>query len=632
MIRPLVPSRRRSGQKSAELAIVLLVLGDYGRVERGLAETLRSIEVEDRPYDLVLAFDGPGWRTCPLVQQISHRFEVAASVTIEPRADHPAVLANQALGYVETPYVTFLWPGARHDPLLAYGVLKALKDAEDAGLAFCRGKATPGAGFRSDWLGLIHYGHLQIADLVSLHGTIFDTGRVKEVGGFDPDPRFQRFPGWELTVRMARQCSIVHVPPRVARAEADPDATPTPPTRARWEWDEFPFARTLPAARDEVHHALVRDDRTGGLAPVPPSAPLSVAEAHRPIRVTVVGGVWEPAHNQLCFYNYFETPPGRADFLWKAVFDFEAGDSDLAESDLVILSRPRHENVRAILDVCEERRIPTLSMIDDNWFVVARDWPQYKAIFSPGRPDYEMFLEALRRSTATVVYNPVLRKHVERYARRVFELDVNIRLDHFGRSFVSDSDRDPDRPFLVGYAGTPRVDDAAFVGLSQFLELHPECRGLFFGMTIPEPLEPLVRSGRVTFAKYTSYLVYARTISGLAPDVLLAPLDDSEFTRSKCYNKFLEITACGATGIYSELEPYTRVVEHGRTGAFVPRADNERADAWRWALEDLYQDRRRCREMHRQALTLVGERFETSRRYADFLEMVRWLVGRGSVG
>lgn len=54
-------------------------------------------------------------------------------------------------------------------------------------------------------------------------------------------------------------------------------------------------------------------------------------------------------------------------------------------------------------------------------------------------------------------------------------------------------------------------------------------------------------------------------------DIGLAPINDDEFSKCKYYNKYIEYTLTGVTGVYSNTEPYTFVVKNGENGIL---ADN----------------------------------------------------------
>lgn len=62
------------------------------------------------------------------------------------------------------------------------------------------------------------------------------------------------------------------------------------------------------------------------------------------------------------------------------------------------------------------------------------------------------------------------------------------------------------------------------------------------------------------------YADYVRVMNTKAFDIGIAPLIDNDFNRCKSYMKYLEYSAMGAVGVYSNLEPYLDVVEPGVNG------------------------------------------------------------------
>ena len=81
-----------------------------------------------------------------------------------------------------------------------------------------------------------------------------------------------------------------------------------------------------------------------------------------------------------------------------------------------------------MLDYCQRQSIPTLYMIDDNWFSVGKDWPDlYASIFAPGLPEFEMFLTCLRTCDAVMVFSNVLAEDVRPYANQVMCLPANVQ-------------------------------------------------------------------------------------------------------------------------------------------------------------------------------------------------------------
>lgn len=86
-----------------------------------------------------------------------------------------------------------------------------------------------------------------------------------------------------------------------------------------------------------------------------------------------------------------------------------------------------------------------------------------------------------------------------------------------------------------------------------FVSVHPNCDGM-------EKLIP------VSYVKGMPLNEYRRYMEEQKFDIGISPLECNEFSKCKYFNKYLEYTLSGIVGIYSNVEPYTDVVEDGYNG------------------------------------------------------------------
>lgn len=626
---------RTAGKRHGRVDVELLVWigGDAELVAEALAETLDSLAAAGPETALTFLIDGPEWER--RVRPLLGRFPERREIVLERETSLPALAYSLALAAPGPPWAGFLWPGCRLDPdglrgLLAAGTAQAA-DLVHGELA---------AGMPPE-VGLpLQHGWLQILDPVRWDGCLLARRAFQAAGPLASSPVFQRLFAWDYLRRLSR-----------AGARLVPAPVPRPV--GRWTWPLFPFRhlfleepnllrRCLPAetgGAEEVRWAdLPPEERRrlrkaletwhrnvgaigaiglGRPAALPAELPGPGEPGRWPLRVLVLGGPYEHHHNQLTFYGFFDRLRGQGYLSWQAGLYSRCWPEDLDAHDLVVFTRPRYPECTALLDRCRKRRIPTLVMMDDNWIAAGREFPRYAALFSPGQPAFEVFLGALRRATAVLCFNPVLEEDLRPYARRVFRIPHNIQLEHFPLQPV------PERPgLLVGYAGSPRFESAGFHALARFVEERPDVRLFVMAHQIPEELAAIARE-RIEFHPFTlSYIDYARAISAARPDILLAPLDDSRFSASKCPNKFLEIAAVEAAGIYSRLPPYTQFVRDGETGLLV---DNDEA-SWREALERLYRDPALRRRLGEQARREADERYSSRTLLPDFLGVLQEVI------
>lgn len=90
-------------------------------------------------------------------------------------------------------------------------------------------------------------------------------------------------------------------------------------------------------------------------------------------------------------------------------------------------------------------------------------------------------------------------------------------------------------------------------------------------------------------------------------DIGLAPLHDSNFNKCKYYNKFLEYTLVGTTGIFSDCEPYTLIVKDRENGLL---AENT-PEGWYRAICEAVDDSSLRKSCLDSAVRLLETRFSS---------------------
>jgi glycosyltransferase involved in cell wall biosynthesis len=363
----------------------------------------------------------------------------------------------------------------------------------------------------------------------------------------------------------------------------------------------YPSWRLLPVGLQEVFHQLL-------------------ARLGRPLEIIVVGGVNEPAHNQLCFFNFFAQMHNWGAVNWRAVLDERATAEDLAACDLVIFSRVRNTNGVALMAECINRRIRTLYMLDDNWFWLGREWDEYAPIFSPGAEPYENFLTLVRQADVVLTYRDSLADDLRPYAKRVVTLPTNVDLSVFARKQMK---ANSSRRKKIGYVGSLRKNMVAFEALVKIVRSRNDVDIFVMSNSLPEEFSGLPAE-RVHFEPYQfNYAAYAATVVAAAPDVLVAPVGRTRFEASKCPNKFLEISAAGAAGVYSNAEPYTTYVRDGETGLFA----DDTAEAWVAAITRLLDDPQLRTNISSAARSHVSAEFDTAAVLPRFTAVLLDAVG-----
>lgn len=586
------------------ISAVVPIIGDYLQIYQQVWELIDDISTgysfQSGWLELILVLHGDGWlRNLPFASLVASGVKI---VSVEDGEELPAVLFNRGALDAQGEYLAFAWPGIEFSPWLSCLERMSAEVAARPGAIILAGRPAS-INMREESLhswkcrdtdGVppgYHGGWLEMLDYVPMLSSLVSRKYFHRVGAFSCSPLLQRGFWWEFTVRTGRTESIELV-----------DAVSP---EGQWSWGNFPLENDLPLSGDLIARRVVRcsgyprevmcecdwDDVEGFSVDLPGTSRrylkrllrewmpdrkglsprncvdenlLVSQEGASPLRVLVLGGLNEPAHNQLCFFNYFTLLEGQGVLTWRTILDTAAHPVDLLKADLVIFSRVKSEQGCRLVDYCKENQIPTVYMLDDNWFSVRKDWPEYASIFAPGAPLYEQFMYCLARVDQVLTYNKVLAEDLRPHSRRLDILPTNIDLSLFPEVV-----RHGGRRLRVGYVGSLRKEDSAFIALTELAKERDDFDVFVMSGAIPDALHDLPRH-RLIYQPYVfGYRRYAQVLCAAIPDILLAPLENTRTDASKCPNKYLEITAVGAVGIYSHTAPYDQYINSGQNGMLV---------------------------------------------------------------
>jgi glycosyltransferase involved in cell wall biosynthesis len=150
----------------------------------------------------------------------------------------------------------------------------------------------------------------------------------------------------------------------------------------------------------------------------------------------------------------------------------------------------------------------------------------------------------------------------------------------------------PGSPKVIGYMGTG-THDKDIMMIAQALravmrrsDVELQIVGGFLDPAITEffaglPVRYLDNKGGQEYPSFIRWMV-----ANARWDLAIAPLDATPFTMCKSDLKFLDYSALGVAGVYSQVRPYEEGVEHLETGYLAPNS----VDAWSEALERLLND------------------------------------------
>lgn len=638
------------------LTVVALLTGDHVRLAAAAKQFLFDLGYyaaregfTSRQIECLLVADGPAWGAVSAEANV----ERSRVLALPTETHHPGAMLNHALDAVTTPW------------LCVFGITTEVStwvanlDKWDTPLDTCttammagyrsavegrRVQNRPGEshrvhqddGFSSDY----PHAWLQMLDLVPMSNAMVSIDALRKMGGATTAPSLQRMWWWELCLRASRVAPIRSLP-----------IDPAPGV----DWHQYPFAEEHAATIDANLHALMRIEAEAGrvqpareeeCAPVPGAAsPVAdalmglsdplwrtltpelrqrvltdvakvVAKKGRALRIAVLGGVNEPAHNQLCFFNYFALMRDWGVASWRAWLDERATIEELSGYDLVVFSRVRSDHGLELMRECKSRGIATLYMIDDNWFWLGREWQEYARVFAPGAAPYDNFLACVQLADVTLTYSQPLAEDLAPHAKRVALLPTNVDTRAFApQPGVMTKAKTRTR---IGYVGSLRKNMLAFDALVQVAQQRDDVDVFVMSNALPPEFAALP-ADRVHFEPYQfNYAAYAATVMRVAPDVLVAPVGRTRFEASKCPNKYLEISACGAAGVYSRAEPYLGFITENERGLFA----GDDVGEWVAAINRLIDDAALRRRIQGNAFQHVKTAFDTRAVLPQWLDMM----------
>lgn len=244
----------------------------------------------------------------------------------------------------------------------------------------------------------------------------------------------------------------------------------------------------------------------------------------------------------------------------------------------------RGKSYEQILALARQTGKPVIYDLDDLLLELPEDHPDrlsyyYEAALLP-------MVRALVEADLVTVSTPMLREYALRFNSRVRVLP-NYLDESIWKLKAPKTPGEAASPLVLAYVGGPsHTPDLAMIAKSlrtlaqrygSRIRLH------FLGCRAPLELldEPNVSwQASPTF----EYVKFAEFLAAQDYDLCTAPLKDNLFNRCKSAVKYLEYTAIGVPGVYSDLEPYRQAVRHGENGLLAASSE-----AWEEQLSRLIE-------------------------------------------
>ncbi|PKM50475.1 MAG: hypothetical protein CVV02_11080 [Firmicutes bacterium HGW-Firmicutes-7] len=303
---------------------------------------------------------------------------------------------------------------------------------------------------------------------------------------------------------------------------------------------------------------------------------------NKPYKIGIVSDMNDSTQVQVYLLNFFEKLSKKVS--WRKFHEQNLNISELNGYDLIFFVRSRSEQAVKAAQFCYKKDINTVYILDENWICETETYPELKAQRGINTSFYQNFILLISTMDYVLLYNDLLWQDVSEYTNQIILLSYNINLEFFKKRNIKNNSNN----IRIGYVGSNSIlpfCDPAFNALKRIMDKYEEVNLYFHGMVLPEIFEKY--SNRITMKSYeVDYAKYTKDLSEAHCDIMVSPLGNTRYLNSKCPYKYLDITAAGAVGIYTNTELYNNLIINEENGLIIENEEEQ----WFFALESLICD------------------------------------------
>lgn len=312
------------------------------------------------------------------------------------------------------------------------------------------------------------------------------------------------------------------------------------------------------------------------------------------------------------------------DVVWAAKQDSAGFSFDLEvahKADLIIIQRhfPAAFTERALRSILR-LKVPIIYDLDDAFLDVSSVHPHHKILSE--RVPYIRWL--LKEADLISVSTKPLQESLKKYTTRPIVVQPN--LVDWTLFDKPASQRINQFNFLISGTATHQGDWSIIEEpLAEILNVYKkDVNAIFFG-EIPHKFSNHPSARLINFQP--DYASYATCLRELDIHAALTPLEDTKFNRCKSNIKWLEYSAAGISGIFSDITPYNSSIKNGETGLLVRNS----ADAWFHGMKQLLENPEAASAMIVNARGEVREHYSIQASSDAYAAVFNDLIGQKHV-
>jgi GT2 family glycosyltransferase/glycosyltransferase involved in cell wall biosynthesis len=312
-----------------------------------------------------------------------------------------------------------------------------------------------------------------------------------------------------------------------------------------------------------------------------------------------------------CAHYRITSPLGhlsrQIDIIWNEDFspkNIATFEKNAQKADIILVQRFFPSRTTAnFIDYLFSLNKPVIYEIDDLLTEIPADNPNHR--WSLDRRNF--IYDTIKRASAVTVSTNCLKDHFAKYNKNIFILPNYIDTNIWNRG---SSAKRISKKLRIGYAGSGthykdlQLIESALYSISA--KFSNRVSFIFFGCHT-EILKKLPDAIFIDHDK--SYYNYSKILKKLHIDIMLVPLIDNIFNNSKSIVKWLEYSALGIPGIYSDTKPYTDVINDNSLGLLADKT----TDSWITCISKMIEDQQLRDAISITAHNVVTSSYEISR-------------------
>lgn len=545
--------------------------------------------------EIIVMLDGIKLSQLPIVEQLAQRkISHLSIIENEKRFTGPGKLWNEGVKKAKGDYIAFTWTGAIWYPDSALHFIRLILnkkvDAVYGPVIYDNPDKHNSHVPKEVGTGLIVKDLIAFSNMIPLCYTMVTKQAFDALGGFKEEEIYGQIADWEFMKRLVNRFEIQMLLGK--------------PIHVKQPLSVIGYTHSFPYTIDTLirHQFYIKKNNNKKISR----------------KIAIISGVTENAQVQLSLINYFERINVISDnetFTWRRFLESEIKPEELEPYDIVFFVRCRKQGAVSSAKYCLKHQIKTVYLLDDNWFCATDTYPQLKAQIGKNTATYLFFTLLLSMVDYVLVNNDVILEDVKKYNPQVIKIKTNINLEHFQAEIEKEDDM-----VHIGFAGSSsKVQHfgEAFKALERIMEEFENVKLYFKGIQLPTNFQKY--GERIIQEGYTfDYKEYAKMVSNWHYDIMLSPLDNTRYINSKCPNKYLEITAAGAVGIYSDIPIYQEVITPFENGLLVQNKE----EGWHEALVTLIKNEFLRKSMYLNAEKDIKENYDTKVVVKEFIEFL----------